>query len=325
MRVVLCREFGPPSGLAVVERPDPVPGPGQVLVRLEAWGCNHVDALMVAGGYQLKPNLPFVPGLEAAGRVVAVGGEGSGYEPGDAVMTSHRPGAFAETVAVPYGDARRIPEGLTIEQAAVFRSAYHTALHALMRRGRLAPGETVLVHGAGGGVGLAAVHCAKLLGAKVVATATGEAKLAALRGQGADAAVDVREDFREAVLAETGGRGADLVYDPVGGDVFDRSMRCVAWGGRILTIGFVGGRRPTAKVNHILIKGIEVIGVRAGEAGRRDPSVPVETWRHLTRWLREGRLRPHIGGRFAFGRAGEALQAVLDREIIGKAVLVAQP
>ncbi len=322
MRVILCRELGAPEALTVEERPDPAPGFGEVLVRQEAWGVNYVDALMVAGGYQLKPDLPFVPGLEAAGRIVATGFDGGAFQPGDRVVVSHRPGGFAELAAVSYGRVRRAPPELDMAEAAVFRSAYHTALHALLQRGRLAPGETVLVLGAAGGVGMAAVHCARRLGARVIAAAGGEAKLAALREQGADVAIDYRNGFRGAVLAATGGRGVDVVYDPVGGDAFDEAMRATAWGGRILTVGFTSGRRPVAKVNHILIKGIEVIGVRAGEAGRRNPRLPEETWRYLTRWVAEDGLRPHISHRVPFSRAAEALQLVLDRKVIGKAVLV---
>ena len=322
MRVVVCRELGTPDVLAVEERPDPVPAMGEVLVRQEAWGVNYVDALMVAGGYQLKPDLPFVPGLEAAGTVVATGFGSNVFEPGDRVVVSHRPGGFAELAAVTYDRVRRAPPELDMAEAAAFRSAYHTALHALLQRGRLAPGETVLVLGAAGGVGMAAIHCAKRLGARVIAAAAGDEKLAVLREHGADVAIDYRSGFRGAVMAATGGRGADLVYDPVGGDAFDEAMRSTAWGGRILAIGFTSGRHPVAKVNHILIKGIEVIGVRAGESGRRDPNLPEETWRYLTRWVAEDGLRPHISHRIPFSRAAEALQLVLDRKVIGKAVLV---
>lgn len=322
MRVILCRELGAPGMLTVEERPDPEPGMGEVLVRQEAWGVSYVDALMVAGGYQLKPDLPFVPGLEAAGTVVATGWGSDGFEPGDRVVVSHRPGAFAELAAVTFDRVRPAPPELDMAEAAIFRSAYHTALHALLQRGRLAPGESVLVLGAAGGVGMAAVHCAKRLGAQVIAAAAGEEKLAALRRQGADVVIDYREGFRAAVLAATGGRGADVVYDPVGGDAFDEALRSTAWGGRILSIGFASGRWPVAKVNHVLIKGIEVIGVRAGEAARRNPNLPEETWRYLTRWVCEDGLRPHIGRRIPFSRAAEALQLVLDRKVIGKAVLV---
>ena len=322
MRVVVCRELGTPDLLAIEEQPDPAPAMGEVLVRQEAWGVNYVDALMVAGGYQLKPDLPFVPGLEAAGTVVSTGFDGGVFEPGDRVVVSHRPGGFAELAAVTYDRVRRAPPELDMAEAAAFRSTYHTALHALLQRGRLAPGETVLVLGAAGGVGMAAVHCAKRLGALVIAAAAGEEKLAVLRRQGADVVIDYRGGFRTAVMAATAGRGVDVVYDPVGGDSFDEAMRSTAWGGRILAIGFASGRRPVAKVNHILIKGIEVIGVRAGEAGRQNPSLPEETWRYLTRWVAEDGLRPHISHRIPFSRAAEALQLVLDRKVIGKAVLV---
>ena len=322
MRVILCRELGAPDVLTVEERPDPEPGMGEVLVRQEAWGVNYVDALMVAGGYQLKPDLPFVPGLEAAGTVVATGFGSNVFAPGDRVIVSHRPGGFAELAAVPFDRVRRAPAELDMAEAAAFRSAYSTALHALLQRGRLAPGEDVLVLGAAGGVGMAAVHCAKRLGARVIAAAAGEKKLAALRRQGADVVIDYRGGFRAAVIAATGGRGVDVVYDPVGGDAFDEAVRSTAWGGRILAIGFTSGRRPVAKVNHILIKGIEVIGVRAGEAGRRNPNLPAEAWRYLARWVVQDGLRPHISHRIPFSRAAEALQLVLDRKVVGKAVLV---
>ncbi len=322
MRVILCRELGAPDMLTVEEQPDPEPGMGELLVRQEAWGVNHVDALMVAGGYQLKPDLPFVLGLEAAGTVVATGSGDNVFAVGDRVVVSHRPGAFAELAAVTLDRVRRVPPELDMAEAAAFRSAYHTALHALLQRGRLVPGETVLVLGAAGGVGMAAVHCARRLGAQVIAAASGKEKLAVLRKQGADVVIDYREGFRAAVLAATGGRGADVVFDPVGGDAFDEAVRATAWGGRILAIGFASGRRPVAKVNHILIKGIEVVGVRAGEASRRNPNLSEETWRYLTRWVSEAGLRPHISHRVPFSRAAEALQALLDRKIVGKAVLV---
>ena len=325
MRVVVCRKFGGPELLAIEEWPDPQPGPDEVLVHHQAWGVNHVDVLMIAGGYQLRPALPFVPGLEAAGTVIATGAAvtgGVGPAIGDQVITSHRPGGFAELAALPAAQIRPVPDGLDLEAAAGFRSAYHTALHALQQRGQLASGETVLVHGAAGGVGLAAVQCARRLGARVIATAASEAKLEVLRQHGADVVIDYREGFRDAVLTATGGRGVDLVYDPVGGDVFDESLRCMAWGARLLTIGFTSGRRPVVPVNHILIKGVAVIGVRAGEASRRNPEQSARVWQQLSRWVAQDGLRPHISHRIPFSRAAEALQAVRDRKVIGKAVLV---
>ena len=325
MRVILCPEFSGPKQLVVAEYPEPEPGPGQVLVQHEAWGVNHVDALMVEGLYQHRPPLPFVPGLEAAGRILAITpGFVSEFAlaVGDAVITTHRPGAFAERAAVPATRVWPVPPSLSFREAAVFRSAYHTALHALSQRGSLVAGETVLVHGAGGGIGLAAVHCACRLGSRVIATAGTDEKCALLRRHGAEIALNVNNGFRDAVLDATDGCGADVIFDPVGGDVFDESMRCIAWGGRLLVLGFTSGRRAQARTNHILIKGVSVIGVRAGEAGRRDPRLPQATWTQLVAWVRDG-LRPHISHVYPFARAGEAIQAVRDRKITGKAVLVA--
>lgn len=321
MRAIVCRRLGPPSVLAVEGLPEPEPGAGEVQVAPRAAGISFVDVLMVAGGYQLKPDLPFIPGLEAAGIVRKVGPGVTGLAPGDRVMTAHRPGAFAELAVVGAGRAYRIPDGVGFEAAAVFRSAYHTAYHSLVQRARLQAGETLLVHGAAGGVGLAAVQVGKLLGATVIATAGSAEKLAALREQGADHAIDYRHGFRDVVKELTDGRGADVIYDPVGGDIFDESMRCINWGGRLLVIGFTSGRAAQARTNHILIKGISVIGVRAGEIGRRDPAVVERNMRVLMDWLADGRLRPHISHRFPLERVADAMQAIIDRKVIGRAVL----
>ncbi len=324
MRAVLCRRLGPPSVLTIEDLPEPEPGEGEILVASKAMGVNFVDVLMVAGGYQLKPELPFVPGLEAAGIVRKVGPGVSAFAPGDRVMTRHRPGAFAELAVVRADAACPIPDTVDFEHAAVFRSAHHTAYHALVQRAALKPGEVLLVHGAAGGVGLAAVQVGKLLGATVIATAGSAEKLAALRRLGADHAIGYREGFREAVKDLTGGRGADVIYDPVGGDVFDESMRCVAWGGRILVIGFTSGRQAVAKTNHILIKGISVVGVRAGEIGRRNPAIVEDNMRALMDWLATGRVTPHISHRYPLERVVDAMQAIVDREVIGKAVLTVE-
>ena len=321
MRAIVCRRLGPPSVLAVEDLPEPEPGAGEVQVAPRAAGISFVDVLMVAGGYQLKPDLPFVPGLEAAGIVRKVGEGVTGLAPGDQVMTAHRPGAFAELAVVNAGRAYRLPDGVGFEAAAVFRSAYHTAYHSLVQRAALQPGETLLVHGAAGGVGLAAVQVGKQLGATVIATAGSAEKLAALREQGADHAIDYRHGFRDVVKELTDGRGADVIYDPVGGDIFDESMRCINWGGRILVIGFTSGRAAQARTNHILIKGASVIGVRAGEIGRRNPAVVERNMRVLMDWLADGRLRPHISHRFPLERVADAMQAIIDRKVIGRAVL----
>ena len=321
MRAVVCRRLGTPADLTLEDLPEPQPAEAQVQVEMRAMGLNFVDVLMVAGGYQLKPDLPFVPGLEGAGIVRKLGPGVAGLREGDRVMTAHRPGALAEVTAIDERQARRIPDGVDFATAAVFRSAYHTAYHALVQRGRLQPAEVLLVHGASGGVGLAAVHVGKLLGATVIATGASDEKLAVVKAEGADHVVNLRSGFRDAVKELTGGRGADVIYDPVGGDVFDESMRCLAWGARILVVGFAGGRAAEARTNHLLIKGASVVGLRAGEIGRRHPEIVEGNMRVLMDWLATGRLRPHISHRFPFERFADAMQVIVERQVVGRVVL----
>lgn len=327
MRAIVCSAFGPPEALTLEQRPAPTPGPGEVQVEVHAWGVNHVDVLMCAGGYQLRPPLPFVPGLEAAGIVTATGVGATRWKAGDRVITQHRPGAFAETVTLPESQAFALPRRFEFADGAAFRSAYHTAYHALAQRAGLSAGETLLVHGASGGVGLAAVHIGKLLGATVIASGADSRKLAVVASEGADHVLDARSGFRDIVKDITAGRGVDVVYDPVGGDLFDESMRCLAWGARLLVIGFTGGRPALARTNHLLIKGASVLGVRAGEATRQEPRLLAESMTQLYAWAADGKLSPHISHRVPFGRFLEALHAVRDRQVVGKAVLVrdAQP
>ena len=215
-----------------------------------------------------------------------------------------------------------IPEGMDMEAAAGFRSAFITAYHGLVQGGRVAPGETVLVHGAGGGMGHAAVQVAKRLGADVIATAAGEKKADVLRSLGADHVIDYRDGFRDAVKAATDGRGADVIFDPVGGDVFDESMRCLNWGARVVIVGFTAGRPALAKTNHILIKGASVTGIRAGEFGRRNPAASADNLRVLLEWAAAGDIRTHISHRFPLSDVEDAFRAIAEREVIGKAVLI---
>ncbi|MEM7408596.1 MAG: NADPH:quinone oxidoreductase family protein [Pseudomonadota bacterium] len=319
IRVVNCSRFGEPQLLRVETRPRPVPASGEVTVDLHAWGVNYVDALMVAGGYQLKPDLPFVPGMEAAGYVLDAPAE-TGLAVGAPVMLGMRPGAFAEQVCVPASAVQALPDGVSLEQGACFRSAFQTAYHGLVQGGRLESGEVALIHGAAGGMGLAAVQVAKLLGATVIATARSVERLDVARSLGADYVLGYGEgSFRDAVRDLTG--GADVIFDPVGGDVFDESMRCLNYGSRIVVVGFTSGRRPVAKTNHLLIKGASVTGIRAGEFSRQNPEVGKANRAVLHRWLAEGRIQSHISHRFPFERVHDALQAVLDREVVGRAVL----
>ncbi|MEL7469428.1 MAG: NADPH:quinone oxidoreductase family protein [Pseudomonadota bacterium] len=321
MRVIECRKFGPPEDLIVAERPDPTAGPGQILVRHRAWGLNYVDVLMCAGGYQLKPDLPFVPGLEAAGDVIAIGDDVTGLAVGDRVMTSARPGAFCEVMAIDADDALPIPKLFGYAEGAVFRSAYMTAWNALVHGARLAVGETLLVHGAAGGVGLAAVHVGRLLGALVIATAGTDEKLAVVKAEGADHVVNYADGFRDAVKDLTGGQGVDVIYDPVGGAVAEESLRCMNFGCRVLYIGFTGGEPVSVRSNLLLIKGASAIGFRAGEIGRRNPGLNEQTMATLLKLAGAGRLRPHISHRVKWPDVQAAMAPIQNREVIGKVVM----
>jgi NADPH:quinone reductase len=323
MKAIVCEAFGGPEVLAVRELPDPPPpGPGEVQVRILARGAQYVDVLMLAGKYQFRPEPPFIPGGEAAGEIVAVGPGVTAFKAGDRVMSRHSPGAFATMGNCKADACAVVPAGMGIEEAAVFRGAYTTAWHALMQKGRLKAGEWVLIHGAAGGIGIAAIQVAKLYGAKVIATASTEEKRAACLAQGADHAIDYREGFRDKVKELTGGKGADIVYDPIGAGVFDESTRCLNWGARILILGFLGGAPALAKTNHLLIKGAEAIGVRIGGLAEFQPDEYAKVMAEILRLGAEGKLRPHISHRFPLEQAAEAIQAIMDRKVIGKAVLV---
>lgn len=320
-RAIVCRRLGPPQVLEIEEWPVRPPGPGEVQVELRAWGVNFVDVLMVAGGYQLKPALPFVPGLEAAGVVTATGDGVAALNPGDRVMTAHRPGGFAEIVTLAADKAYPIPDNMSFADGASFRSAYHTAWHALVQRGNLQPGETLLVQGAAGGVGMAAVHVGNLLGATVIGTVGSDEKLSAVKSEGADHVLNYSQGFRDQVKELTDGKGADVVLDPIGGAVFDESMRCINWGARLLIVGFAGGRAAAAKTNHLLIKGASAVGLRAGEIGRRNPAIVAQNMKDLMSHVAAGRLKPHISHRHSFEDFAAAMQVILDRQVVGKVVM----
>lgn len=286
-------------------------------------GVNYVDVLMTAGLYQHKAEPPFVPGLEAAGEVVAVGERVGRFRPGDRVMTAHKPGAFAERVVVAADDAWPMPEGMDFIAAAGFRSAYHTAYHALAQRSRVRAGETLLVHGASGGVGLAAVQVGRKLGAVVVATGGNPEKLGVVRENGADHVLDASAGICVSVNELTGGRGVDVVFDPIGGDLLDETMGCLNWGARLLIIGFMSGRAAIASTDHLSIKGASVLGVRAGEACRRNPPLLEESLDTISRWASQGALRPHVSHVFPMQDVAEAFRCIIERRVVGKAVLTA--
>ena len=323
MRAMVCERFGGPEVLALRDVPDPPPpGPGEIQVRIAARGVQYVDVLMLAGKYQFRPEPPFIPGGEAAGHVVAVGAEVSEFAVGDAVMSRHTLGAFAELGNANAALCDKVPAGLSMAQAGVFRGAYTTAYHALLQRGRLKAGEWVLVHGAAGGIGIAAIQVAKLFGAKVIATASTEEKRAACLEEGANHAIDYRNGFLDAVKDLTGGRGVDIVYDPIGDKVAEESLRCLAWCGRLLILGFLGGGPANIRSNYLLIKGIDAVGVRIGGLNEADPDLAIANMKALIALAAEGKLKPRISHSFSLEQAQDALRAVIDRKVIGKAVLL---
>jgi NADPH2:quinone reductase len=321
MRAFVCRTLSEDwSGAGIEERPVPEPGAGEVLVKIAAAAVNFPDLLMCQGKYQYKPDPPFVVGMEGAGEIVALGRGVGDWRVGDRVIVGGRNGIFAEYVAAPAASLRGKPAALDMAQAASYGAAYLTAYVALVRRGALREGETLLVHGAAGGVGLAAVDMGKLLGARVIATASTEAKRDFLSAYGADRVLPAT-GFREAVKELTGGRGADVIYDPVGGDVFDESVRCIAFDGRLLVVGFTSGRIPSVSVNMPLIKGFSVVGVRAGEYGRQFPERGRENAEAIWRMADEGRIRPHIHARVPLDNTLDAFRMLASREAIGKVVV----
>ena len=323
MRALQVRELLPDhAGASLVDLAVPAPGPGEVRVRVRAAAVNFPDLLMTGGGYQLKPDLPFVSGLEFAGEVDALGEGVTGWAVGDAVIGGNRFGAMAEYIVVPAGALRHKPERLSWDAAAAYGVAYLTAYVALFRCARVELGEWVLVHGAAGGVGLATVDLAKALGARVIAAASSAAKRDAIAGLYApDALIAADPGFREEVKARTGGRGADVIFDPVGGDVFDESTRCIAFGGRLLVIGFASGRIPEVSVNMPLIKGFSVVGVRAGEYGRRFPERGAENIAAIDALAAEGTIRPHVHAVLDLDDWREGFAMLERREVVGKVVL----
>jgi NADPH2:quinone reductase len=323
MRALQVRELLPGHGGAgLADLPIPAPRPGEVRVRVRAAAVNFPDLLMTSGGYQLKPELPFVSGLEFAGEVDAVGKGVAGWSAGDAVVGGNRFGAMAEYAVVPARALRAKPEGLSWDEAATYPVAYLTAYVALVRCARIEPGEWLLVHGAAGGVGLATVDLAKALGARVIAAASSAAKRAAIaRLHAPDAVIAAGPGFREEVKARTDGKGADVIFDPVGGDVFDESTRCIAFGGRLLVVGFASGRIPEVSVNMPLIKGFSVIGVRAGEYGRRFPERGAENVAAIDALAAAGRIRPHVHAALDLADWREGFAMLERREVVGKVVL----
>jgi NADPH2:quinone reductase len=322
MRAVVVDRLMEPQDLRVAEAPEPELYAGGLAVDVKAAGCNFFDILMAQGRYQVRPPLPFVPGAELAGVVSAVGAEVDGFRAGDRVLSSVPLGAFAERAVVPARTAWRMPDAMTYEEGAAFPIVYPTSYAALVLRAQLRAGETLLVHAAAGGVGLAAVQIGKALGARIIATAGGADKLAVARDAGAEVCIDYRDaEWPEQVKAATAGRGADVIYDPVGGDVLDQSLKCIAGSGRLLVIGFAGGKIPEIKANRILLKNIAVIGLHWGAYATHEPERVPEVFEALFRLYEAGTIRPVIGGRFPLEGIADALVALGSRRTVGKVVV----
>ena len=326
MRAVVVDEFGPPEQLRVRETPAPRPGRYEVLVEVHAAPVNYVDLLVVGGTYQTLPVPPFIPGKGPAGVVTALGSDVTAARVGDHVLAMAEEGGYAEAVVLRADQCYRLPPRMSSFEAASLSLVYDTAWFALRERARMAPGETVLVLGASGGVGRAAVQLARAMGARVLAGILRQEKAASAREAGADAVIDLsrqdlRDALREEVWATTEGHGADVILDPLGGDVFDAALRALAWGGRLVVIGFAAGRIPTVKTNYLLVKNIEVSGLQVSDYRKRRPAQMAACFAEIFELYEEGRIKPAPAQVFPLDQAGEALAAVRDRRLAGRAVL----
>ena len=321
MKALLCKQHGEPETLVVEDVAAPVPGDNQALIRVHAAGVNFPDTLIIQNKYQFKPALPFSPGGECAGVVEAVGAKVKNVRPGDRVIAFTGWGAFAELVVADAFALVPMPSGLDFVTASAFVMTYGTSYHALADRAALQPGETLLVLGASGGVGLAAIEIGKVLGARVIACASTAEKLAVCKQHGADELINYStEDLKERIKQITEGRGVDVTYDPVGGAFTEIALRSSAWRGRHLIVGFANGEIPRLPANLTLLKGCSVVGVFWGEYIKREPKKNYQDLTTLFGWLQEERLRPHVGERFALERGGDAIRALMDRRVSGKVV-----
>jgi NADPH2:quinone reductase len=323
MRAMLVTERCDPKDMRLVELPDPTPGPGQVAIEVRAIGCNFFDILMVQGKYQVRPPLPFSPGGEVAGVVRSVGPAVESARPGDRVFAMLSWGGYASVALAPAADVVQMPGSMPFEHAAGFGIVYLTSWLALVHRANLRSGETLLVHAAAGGVGLAAVQIGRALGARVLATAGSERRLAIAREHGAEAAFDYGTPaWVEQVKAATGGRGADVVYDPVGGEIFELSAKCIAFGGRLVVIGFASGQIPSIQANRILLKNIAVVGMGLGGFQRYAPDLVAKAMRELFCLYERGAIRPVISATFPLREAAAALEEIASRRSVGKVLLM---
>ncbi len=322
MKSLLCVRHGPPEDLELTDIPTPAPGLGEVRITVRAAGVNFPDSLIIRNLYQMKPGLPFAPGSEVAGIVDAVGEGVQHLRPGDRVAALTGIGGFSEQVVAPASHVVIIPDSMPFDEAAGFVMTYATSHHALKQRAQLQQGETLLVLGAAGGVGLTAVEIGKVMGARVIAAASSEARLALARKHGAHATIDYSiTDLREGIRAATDGKGPDVIYDPLGDHFSEPAFRSIAWGGRHLVIGFAAGEIPKLPLNLPLIKGASIVGVFWGDFTRRQPEQHHANMQELLAWYQDGRIRPHISARYPLAEGGKAIRALMDRQAMGKLIV----
>jgi len=322
MKALLCKEFGDPDILVMEEIEEPKVAAGTVKIQVHSVGLNFPDTLMIAGKYQFKPAFPFAPGMESAGIITEVGEGVTDIKVGDRVMSNHGVGGFAEYVVAPAEATYVIPDNMPFDQAAGFPVTYGTTYHALVDRAQIKEGEVLLVHGAAGGVGLNAVELGKVLGATVIGTVGSDEKMDIVRQYGADHVINYStESIKDRVKELTGGKGADVIYDPVGGDAFDQSMRCINWEGRLLVIGFASGRIAELKTNLALLKGCSVMGVFWGDFARRTPERNRANFAAMLKMVEEGKINPHVSTHFPLEQGADAMKALLSRKTTGKVII----
>lgn len=322
MRAIVAEKISKPDDLKLVDLPTPEPQSGQIRIDVKATALNFADTLIIGHKYQVRPEFPFSPGFEVAGIVSAVGTDVTDFQVGDRVIATMDYGAYREQVIVEAFLAHAFPDAMDFATAASFPVAYGTSYVGLLRRSHISAGETVLVHGAAGGVGLTAVEIAKASGARVIATASSDAKCQIAIDHGASEAINLSEGgFKDKVKELTSGAGADVIYDPVGGDIFDESLRCINWGGRLLVIGFAAGRIPEIPANLLLVKSCAAIGVFWSSHRRREPMALRDDYRQLFKWWEAGKLKPLVGATYPLAEAGDAMKALLSRKVGGKIVL----
>lgn len=325
MRAMICKEYGPPESLELGTLPRPELEANEIRIRVQACGVNFPDTLIIQGKYQIQPPMPFAPGGEVAGDVIEVGSSVKNLKVGDRVMALTGFGGFAEEAVTTADRAIPMPDGMDYITASGFSMVYGTSYHALVQRGQLKAGENLLVLGASGGVGLAAVEIGKALGARVIAAASSAEKLQVAKEHGADELINYStEDLKDRANELTGGKGADVIYDPVGGDAFDQCLRAINWGGRLLVIGFASGRIPKAPANLPLLKGSSIVGVFWGAFVGRDPQTNFANFQHLFELYAEGKLKPHVCKTYPLEQAADALNDLLERRVTGKVVLTPQ-